>query len=477
MPFNHRAVGRAVHVVLSAYVRLHLLHVAALDAAQFGQLNDPAAARLFHSALALHGHEAVAEPLAAHNAEQRTLAYALGPGNDKTIVVLAPRLHHPRHRRREVLACYHTVQLTILSPYIVNDEPVEPFRAVPTQAVEVVAYRVHLVAREHSRRSVLDLVLAGHPIVLFQIDSQVRVVAVGPRARLPVPGQAALYKVEAAEQVVPQVAGQHGVVLQYGYDVLGGGLYRALAVILQACHPVGLFRSRPAVRLRQINIGKVAVGTRLPLLGEQHPDGLVLRGEVLHHPVRRPSRNVVRAASLVVHAEQVYAAQVEGVAELSARRVGLVPAVSELAAVAHQPCGHAAKPVSVPALGGGFLIHVAEELVYRVLNGVGAAEGSYKPWLLRGFACLAHLVAHHRALTARHGPRGYIPVINVCGQRLVHVARRAVLHPEDKLAVPRRARPVEQPRQLEGGRVEKLYAHRVGYPAAQRLVLVGLGVP
>ena len=66
VPLYHRAVGRPIHIVLPADIRLHLLHVTSLDTAELRQLDDPATQSLLHAGLALHRYKAVAEPLAAH---------------------------------------------------------------------------------------------------------------------------------------------------------------------------------------------------------------------------------------------------------------------------------------------------------------------------------------------------------------------------------------------------------------------------
>ena len=252
------------------------------------------------------------------------------------------------------------------------------------------------VAGEHSVLGVLNLIFAGDVVALLQIDAQVGVITVAPLCSLGVPRQAAAHQVKAAEQVVPQMAGQRGVPLQDGDDVLGRAFHHTLAVALQGVHPVRIGQrglGGALLRVRGgVNGGEVVGHTGHTLARQQTAHALVGGHEVQHAVLGWQSCNIGDAAVLVLNAELVDAHQVVGVAELQACGVRLMVGVGELALIRHQAACHTAVAVGVAALHGRGLVDVGEESLNGLLYGVGAAESANQTGFLRGVARLAQLV-------------------------------------------------------------------------------------
>ena len=102
-----------------------------------------------------------------------------------------------------MLSGHRTVKCRVLYAQVVYDHGVKSGCTVPRQTVQIVSYRVQPVSGQHSVFRILDFVFAGYAVIFIKIDTQISIVAVSPLRRFPVPRQASLDQIKAAEQVVP----------------------------------------------------------------------------------------------------------------------------------------------------------------------------------------------------------------------------------------------------------------------------------
>lgn len=83
----------------------------------------------------------------------------------------------------------------------------------------------------------------------------------------------------------------------------------------------------------------------------------------------------------------MHAAKVESIAQLLTGGVGFVVAIGKFALVAYQTARYTSQLISVAAIVSGFLVFVAKESIYSVLDAVGATKCAYTPGFSVGSPC------------------------------------------------------------------------------------------
>ena len=96
----------------------------------------------------------------------------------------------------------------------------------------------------------------------------------------------------------------------------------------------------------------------------------------------------------------MHAAKVESIAQLPAGGGCFVVAIGKFALVAYQTARHTSQLISVAAIVSGFLVFVAKESIYSVLDTVGAAKCAYNSRLFGRVSLLLDFVRYNVALSA-----------------------------------------------------------------------------
>ena len=448
-----------------------------LHLVEFLELEYPRALQLLQLALVeSYGRQVAVVPGAAHELEEGRLVGALRSRQDEALVELYAWLEYPRHGGYEPLACDEPCERVVLRAEAVDDDGVEPFRAVPPHTGEVVPYRVIGERLGHVAFRILYHVLALEPVVLVEPGAQSSVVAVLPHLGVGPPRKAAEHGHLSRQLVEPDMARKPFVVAHDELKVGDAGYRVALLVRPQVGHPRGL------VLLRFVTGGEVCqVVSRLlypsaVLLGHHVLDG---GAEIHHGRIGGQRGHVLRFLVSVLVAKLVEPHDVEGVAQAPVGGVGGVVAVAEVTAVVDDEAARRGSlGVGVAVVLVGRQIHTRQEGFHGLRHGVAAAEGADEAPLLLGRLRLLQLSRHQLerlpVLRGAYRPLRRVPPVVVGGKHLVRIEQvPSALLPEDVLSVLRRGRPEEEAAVLVGGRVELCDTHHLGHTACYRLVLLG----
>ena len=333
MTLYHAAVCCTVGVVLAAQEALDDVDVGLAGALHLADLHDPLTLELFGCGLVpgVGQAEGVVKPLAAQLPEQGALADAGRAVEHEHGVEFAARLQHTLDGSDEGLASHGPGVGGVLGAQIVDQQRVHPGYAVPLrqrldvfpQGVEVPVVGHFGQCRDDGRVGEAGLVDSAH------VCQELRVVGVSPGAAVISPRQwSGLFN--GLLQIVVGDALEALIVLhdQHGVDESRTDLH--LGVTLQQKGPVlrGL-----------LQLSELLASVRCLLARGCSFAALVISGHVGHGLVAQGVLAALVFVTIVQMPELVEADQVEGIAELSACRVGAVIGIGEHVAVIDHEAG------------------------------------------------------------------------------------------------------------------------------------------